>query len=77
MSTDTADEMPKLDVREIEGEPFTDIMTELQALPEEETLVLVNSFEPEPLYDVLERRGFTYETARLADDEWRVLVSHA
>ncbi len=75
MSTDTADR--SLDARQIEGEPFSDIVAELDALGDDETFVLVNSFEPEPLYDVLEQRGFTYETERVADDEWQVEIEHA
>ncbi|NHN49846.1 DUF2249 domain-containing protein [Halostella sp. JP-L12] len=75
MSTDTPDRT--LDAREIEGEPFSDIVAELDALDADETFVLVNSFEPEPLYQVLEQRGFTYETDRVADDEWRVEIEHA
>lgn len=78
MSTDTTrDATRELDAREIDGEPFGDIVDALEALPEGETLVLVNSFEPEPLYGVLERRGFAYETDRVADDEWRVSITHA
>lgn len=78
MSTDTADdETRELDAREIDGEPFSDIVAELQSLPEGETLVLVNSFNPEPLYNVLERRGFTHETVQITDDEWRVSITHA
>lgn len=65
-----------LDVRELDGEPFDDIMTALDALPADETLLLVNSFEPVPLYAVIEARGFTHETVREADDEWRVAISH-
>lgn len=77
MRTDTAaDDVQVLDAREIDGEPFSDIMAALQALPADETLVLVNSFEPEPLYNVLEARGFTYETTRAAADEWRVSITH-
>ncbi|MGB9960725.1 DUF2249 domain-containing protein (plasmid) [Halobacterium sp. MBLA0001] len=77
MSTDTTDDDTRtLDAREIDGEPFSDIMAELQALPDDATLVLVNSFEPEPLYNVLEQRGFTYETAHVTDDEWRVSITH-
>jgi len=72
MSTDTPDR--SLDARRIDGEPFSDIVAELDALGDDETFVLVNSFEPEPLYDVLERRGFTHETERVADDEWRVEI---
>ncbi len=74
MSTDTPDR--SLDARQIDGEPFSDIVAELDALGDDETFVLVNSFEPEPLYDVLEQRGFTYETERVADDEWQVEIEH-
>nr|WP_049985435.1 DUF2249 domain-containing protein [Halobellus rufus] len=68
-------ETRELDAREIDGEPFGEIMGALDALPADETLVLVNSFEPEPLYAVLERRGFDYETSRRSDDEWRVSIT--
>lgn len=78
MRTDAADDGTReLDVREIDGEPFSDIVAALNALPEDGTLVLVNSFEPEPLYDVLERRGFRYKTSQIADGEWRVSITHA
>lgn len=75
MSTDTPDR--RLDARRIEGEPFSDIVAELDALEPDETFVLVNSFEPEPLYQVLETRGFTYETEQVAPDEWHVEIQHA
>lgn len=73
----TDDGMYELDAREIDGEPFSDIMSALESLDEDETLVLINSFEPEPLYNVLEQRGFTYETTQCADDEWRISITHA
>ena len=66
-----------LDVREIDGEPFGPIMDALDDLPEGETLELVNSFEPVPLYGVLEGRGFTHETEQVAPDEWHVEIRHA
>ncbi|QLH80866.1 DUF2249 domain-containing protein [Halosimplex pelagicum] len=66
-----------LDAREIDGEPFGDIMAALEELPAEGTLELVNSFEPEPLYGVLDDRGFAHETERVADDEVRVYISRA
>ena len=72
---DEADE--RLDVREIDGEPFGDIMAALDGLDGEESLCLVNSFEPEPLYDVLETRGFAFETANPAVDEWYVKITAA
>ncbi|WP_436908332.1 DUF2249 domain-containing protein [Halosimplex marinum] len=66
-----------LDAREIDGEPFGAILAALDELPSGETLELVNSFEPEPLYDVLDDRGFAHETERVADDEFRVYISPA
>lgn len=65
----------ELDAREIDGEPFSEIMTALAALPDDGTLLLVNSFEPEPLYDVLTRRGFAYDTTKRAEDEWCVSIT--
>lgn len=66
-----------LDVREIDGEPFSPIMAALDDLAPDETLLLVNSFEPEPLYNVIEGRGMTYETNEVAADEWHVEIEHA
>ena len=66
-----------LDVREIEGAPFDDIMAELDALEPDETLLLESSFEPEPLYDVLEQRGFTHETEQVESALYHVRVRHA
>jgi len=77
MSQKSVDADRYLDAREIDGEPFSDIMAALDALEVGETLLLVNSFEPEPLYDVLERRGFTHETANPEADVWHVEISHA
>jgi len=76
-SEEASDVTQTLDAREIEGEPFGDIMAALERLPDGETLRLINSFEPEPLYDVLAERGFTHETEQVADDEWHVDISHA
>ena len=64
----------RLDAREIDGEPFSDIVAAIEDLGDRETLLLVNSFEPEPLYDVLSDRGFDYETEQ-ADEEWRVYIT--
>lgn len=77
MTTDhpsTADQ--RLDVREIEGEPFDDIVAALEDLPPDETLLLVSSFEPQPLYAVLEERGFTHETTNPEPDLWHVEIRH-
>lgn len=65
-----------LDVRDVDGEPFGDIIAALQELDEGATLELVNSFEPEPLYDVLRTRGFEFESEQVTRDEWRVRIQH-
>mgnify|MGYP000333177478 CR=1 FL=1 len=74
---DPVDATRTLDAREIDGEPFGAIVDALDDLPRGETLTLVNSFEPEPLYGVLSQRGFDHETEQVAADEWHVHISHA
>jgi uncharacterized protein (DUF2249 family) len=66
----------ELDVREIDGEPFGDIVAALESLPDDESLLLVNSFEPEPLYQVIENKGFTYETTNPESALWYVKIEH-
>lgn len=65
----------ELDVRDIDGEPFNDIMAALDELSADETLLLINSFEPEPLYAVMEDRGYTYDATHVAEDEWRIAIT--
>ena len=67
----------RLDVREIEGEPFGDIVAALEELVDGESLLLVNSFEPTPLYDVLEERGYEYETTHPDASVWHVEITRA
>lgn len=76
MSTEQPDAERRLDVREIDGEPFQDITAALGELPIDESLLLINSFEPEPLYQVLEQRGFRYETTSDGSDLWYVEIRH-
>lgn len=64
----------EIDARDIDGEPFGTISSALSDLDDGETLVLYNSFEPEPLYGVLDQRGFDHETEQVAPDEWRVEI---
>jgi uncharacterized protein (DUF2249 family) len=67
----------RLDVRDVDGEPFGHITDVLDDLGSGDTLLLVNSFEPEPLYSVLDGRGFDHETEQVDEDEWRVYISPA
>ncbi len=53
-------------------EPFDRIMAAVASLGEDEELVILNVFEPVPLYGVLAQQGFTHETTRTPDGDWRV-----
>jgi uncharacterized protein (DUF2249 family) len=77
MSAERFDADRTLDVREIDGEPFEDIMAALDDLSDDESLLLINSFEPVPLYDVLETRGFEHETANPEPETWHVEITKA
>lgn len=68
---------PVLDVREIDEPPFDTITDALDDLEEGSTLTLVNSFEPAPLYNVLESRGFVFDPEQVDDEEWRIKIEHA
>jgi uncharacterized protein (DUF2249 family) len=72
-----ADADERLDVREIDGEPFGDIVSALEDLSDDETLLLVNSFEPSPLYEVLEQRGFAYDATNPEPNLWEIEITHA
>ena len=72
---DTAGEMPTLDVRAFEGEPFGRIMSAVEELDSDDTLLLINSFEPVPLFDVLESSGYEYASEQVADDEWHISIT--
>jgi uncharacterized protein (DUF2249 family) len=74
MSSTDGDHDRVLDAREIDGEPFGDIMGAVDDLDAGESLLLINSFEPVPLYDVLSNRGFEHKTTQL-DDEWHVEIT--
>lgn len=53
-------------------EPFQRIMAAIEALGAADELVVINTFEPAPLYTVLGRRGFQHATAQVGPEEWRV-----
>lgn len=63
-----------LDVRPIierGDDPFGTIMQTVATL-DGRSLLLVAPFEPTPLQGVLSAQGFSYESERVSDTEWRV-----
>ena len=60
----------ELDVRPIINEgkdPLSAIMSFAKTINDDETFLLINSFEPIPLYTVLGKKGFNHFTENLAD----------
>ena len=65
----------ELDLREdmrAGREPFSRIMAAVHALGDGRALRLRTIFEPVPLFAVLARRGFLYESRQHAPDDWSV-----
>lgn len=53
-------------------EPFSDIMAAVAALKPDQQFVLLNTFEPTPLYRVLGARGFKHYAEQLEPETWRI-----
>lgn len=65
-----SDKIFNLDVRPIleSGvDPFQNIMKAVKEIKEDEVLLIINSFEPIPLYTVLGKNGFEYWTEKEND----------
>ena len=64
----------ELDVRPILAagkDPFMDIMEKVKCLSDEETLLIINTFEPVPLYSVLGKKGYGHKSIN-NNGEWRI-----
>lgn len=74
MAPESADRT--IDVGEIDGPPFDGIVSALEGLEPTQRLRLIAPFEPEPLYEGLEDRGFAPESEQ-RDGVWYVRIEHA
>ncbi|BDG60232.1 DUF2249 domain-containing protein [Caldinitratiruptor microaerophilus] len=64
-----------LDVRHYHAqgrEPFGDIMAAVQNLQPGQVFVLLNTFEPFPLYRVMEQMGFQHHAEQTPEGDWRI-----
>ena len=64
----------ELDVRPILGsgkDPFMDIMEKVKGLNDDETLMIINTFEPVPLYSVLAKKGYGHKTVN-ENGVWKI-----
>lgn len=65
----------ELDVRDFHSrgeEPFPVIMRAVQHLGPGDSLVLINTFEPRPLYLALKTQGFAHTAEQLGPDHFRI-----
>ena len=70
----------ELDVRpfhERGEEPFQAIMDAVEALGHEDAFLLVNSFEPIPLFGVMKKMGYSYTADEVGPEEWRILFTRS
>ena len=54
------------------GDPFSKIMETVKSLKPGEALEVIVPFEPFPLYDVMEGKGFAHTSQASPDGSWRV-----
>jgi uncharacterized protein (DUF2249 family)/predicted HTH domain antitoxin len=52
------------------ADPFSDIMSALKALKEDEVLKLINVFEPIPIINVLKEKGYKAWTTKIGAEEY-------
>ena len=77
-STATSHTLVNLDVRDDlrQGrEPFSRIMSAVAALRADQQLLLVAPFEPAPLIQLLQNRGFAHTARPLGGGDWEVLFA--
>ncbi len=69
----TISKLIKLDVRpimETGADPFSEIMGALKEMKDDETLELINIFEPVPIIQILQEKGYQSWTEKKSDNEY-------
>ncbi len=67
-----------LDVRDIlkaGGEPFSEIMQAVDALWPGQSLRLLATFKPVPLFGVMAQRGFGHTERQIGGGDWEVIFT--
>lgn len=73
-----SDSLVTLDVRPIlrdGGEPFAEIMKAVAGLTSGQSLKLLATFRPVPLFAVMARNGFDHTEREISDGDWEVVFS--
>ena len=70
-------EFKKIDVRGVQGNFFPGLKKQAEELPAGQGLEIIQSFEPIPLYDVMEGLGFERHTEQTGDAEFHAYFFRA
>lgn len=73
-----SDSLVTLDVRPIlrdGGEPFAEIMNAVASLTSGQSLKLLATFRPVPLFAVMARNGFEHSEREISDGDWEVVFT--
>lgn len=65
-------EFREIDVRGVIGNFFQGLKKQVSELQQGEGVTIIQSFEPIPLYEVMEDMGFEHHTQQVSDTEFRV-----
>lgn len=69
-----------LDVRELlksGGEPFSEIMRAVESLSPGQSLRLLATLKPAPLFAILANRGFSHTEREIGGGDWEVIFTPA
>ena len=69
---DRVEGFKEIDVRGVAGNFFQGLKKQAAELKQGEGITIIQSFEPIPLYEVMEDMGFEYHTNQVSDTEFRV-----
>ena len=74
---DRVEGFKEIDVRGVAGNFFQGLKKQAAGLKQGEGITIIQSFEPIPLYEVMEDMGFEYHTNQVSGTEFRVNVYRA
>jgi len=57
------------------GDPFSEIMGTIKEMNDDETLKIINVFEPTPLIGILKGKGYNTHTDKISEDEYHTFFT--
>lgn len=68
---DLIDAFEVIDARELGDDAFTNIMDLAKIIKQGDGFCVIQKFEPIPLYNALDRRGFEHLTVKISEEEYK------